>query len=932
MRKLLQLSIFLLAVLSANAQITFSKKIASSTDDAEENQTGTYTTTTSSDLELVYDSWGPNTTHGAQGLQTIGLRFTDITIPKGSVISKAYIKFTADGNTSGNVELNIKGELSVNAQTFSHGAGVRNAISGRTKTTNSVTWKDIPNWVSGQSGTAQTTPDLSAIVTEIINQENWQRGNSIAFIINGNGENGRLRRAFSFNGNSGNAAELFIEYSANPEMVDLAVSRIINPKGTKIYQNKEFVPEVEISNLGGKTVERFQVHFYKDGERLLTETVTRSLPSAGKYIVKFSETADFTSLGNSEMKYVVETDDDDNAENNSIATQIEIIEQYSDLFFGYQSPWSYYSGENAPAENWLLANYDDADWGIGDRYFGFGISTSATYTVMEKGTTAYFRKKIKVQNLENLQNIYLNIIHDDAAVIYINGKEILRSELMPNGTVGHLTTPWGTIGSSIQYDYFTYKLDKSHFVEGENIIAISVHTRDSDLAFSAYVTKEFSYSQDGPYVFYKTDGTVNVAEVTPNGLVENNYSSRADLPTLTSHIPQMGKSFSFNLKEKLEDEPDTYPETPEKFLVISDFDNLVEAFSMVLKGEGIIDDNFNWIYGNGHLIITGDLFDRGVNVSENLWLIYKLEQEAEAAGGKIHLIIGNHEMMNLIGDWRYIETKYFNNAMLMKKRMMNLYYTDTEIGKWLRTKNIMKKIGPYIFMHGGISPQVTDLGIDISKINEYGKMRMNFQRCDSQDATCQNQYNVVNSGTTGVYWYRGLVRQEVTEQEVDRMLNHFEADRIIVGHTKDNEIRSLYNGKVLAIDIYHQTNFKNGFMQALQFQAGCFRVFETTGNKDNSTYTQLGECDEYLVAGENILPTVRVYPNPTSSLVYVDLPKEMSRNNTYFIYDMSGKLLKTGKISSDKNAIDISNFSVGKYILTINGESLSIKGHFILKN
>ena len=95
---------------------------------------------------------------------------------------------------------------------------------------------------------------------------------------------------------------------------------------------------------------------------------------------------------------------------------------------------------------------------------------------------------------------------------------------------------------------------------------------------------------------------------------------------------------------------------------------------MILRGEGIMDENFNWTYGNGHLIISGDLFDRGFHITECMWLLYKLEAEALTQGGKVHLIIGNHEMFNLKDDWRYVEIKYFNNAHLMGKRMIELFF------------------------------------------------------------------------------------------------------------------------------------------------------------------------------------------------------------------------------------------------------------------
>ena len=102
--KLLVLTIFVFHTLFAyNQTFTFQQSILSSTDDAEEKFDGSYITTSSSDLEMMYDSWN------SQGIQTVGLRFDNITIPANATIANAYIQFTADGSSSGNVAITIKG-------------------------------------------------------------------------------------------------------------------------------------------------------------------------------------------------------------------------------------------------------------------------------------------------------------------------------------------------------------------------------------------------------------------------------------------------------------------------------------------------------------------------------------------------------------------------------------------------------------------------------------------------------------------------------------------------------------------------------------------------------------------------------------------------------------------------------------------------------
>jgi len=99
---------------------------------------------------------------------------------------------------------------------------------------------------------------------------------------------------------------------------------------------------------------------------------------------------------------------------------------------------------------------------------------------------------------------------------------------------------------------------------------------------------------------------------------------------------------------------------PEKLIAISDIEGNFTGFSSFLKSNGVIDDNYNWTFGDGHLVLVGDFVDRGQHVTQVLWLIYKLEQEAEKHHGKVHFILGNHEVMNFRGNWSYNDKKVIN--------------------------------------------------------------------------------------------------------------------------------------------------------------------------------------------------------------------------------------------------------------------------------
>ena len=80
----------------------------------------------------------------------------------------------------------------------------------------------------------------------------------------------------------------------------------------------------------------------------------------------------------------------------------------------------------------------------------------------------------------------------------------------------------------------------------------------------------------------------------------------------------------------------------------------------LLTNNKIINNDLNWDFGEGHLVIVGDIFDRGSKVNEVLWLIYKLEIQARKMGGRVHFLLGNHDYMVLQRDLRYINSRWYN--------------------------------------------------------------------------------------------------------------------------------------------------------------------------------------------------------------------------------------------------------------------------------
>jgi hypothetical protein len=191
---------YLTGVLVAPAAVSAAQvvdvQVNAGTDDAEEGNSSV--SLSSSDLDLT-DDGGVN--------QTVGMRFANVALPKGAQISKAYIQFQVDETDSTATTLAIHGEAADDALTFSSAGG---DITSRPRTAASVAWMP-PGWpTTGVAGIDQRTPDIRAIIQEIVNRNNWASGNALAVIIDGNGK----RVAESYNGDAGGAPLLHVEYGA----------------------------------------------------------------------------------------------------------------------------------------------------------------------------------------------------------------------------------------------------------------------------------------------------------------------------------------------------------------------------------------------------------------------------------------------------------------------------------------------------------------------------------------------------------------------------------------------------------------------------------------------------------------------------------------------------------------------------------------------
>ena len=333
---------------------------------------------------------------------------------------------------------------------------------------------------------------------------------------------------------------------------------------------------------------------------------------------------------------------------------------------------------------------------------------------------------------------------------------------------------------------------------------------------------------DGPYVLYKGNNIYVKYILDENGIksVKNDsiaLSQKGSL-SLTILTDEPGKTFEVKLKPQLQIEKTEFSDVNKRF-IISDIEGNFKAFRKLLQSNNVIDSNFNWTFGDGHLILTGDFVDRGIQQTEVLWLIYSLEEKAKLAGGYVHYILGNHEIMNMNGDLRYLNPKYAANALLLQENYVSLLGENSELGRWMRTKNVIEKVGDILFCHGGVSAIVNKMDISTGKINK-------VVRPFYADTTYQ--YNTPEAeilySEHGPFWYRGYYfgDSRASVSQVDSTLSAYRVKHIATGHTVVSDtISLLYNGKVINTDVHHA----KGHIEALLIEGKNYYRVTSIGEK-----------------------------------------------------------------------------------------------------
>ncbi|MGD0089074.1 MAG: metallophosphoesterase [Planctomycetota bacterium] len=250
-----------------------------------------------------------------------------------------------------------------------------------------------------------------------------------------------------------------------------------------------------------------------------------------------------------------------------------------------------------------------------------------------------------------------------------------------------------------------------------------------------------------------------------------------------------------------------------RIVAVGDVHGDYDQFVKCLLAAGVIDDAHKWIAGQTHLVQTGDVLDRGPDSKKALDLLMDLEQQARAAGGQVHALLGNHEAMALAHDYRYL---YRSEAAAYggMEAYMEAMGPQGKYGKWIRGNPAIIKINDILFVHGGLS-------------SDYGRLpltEINTQVSKSLGAPLASG---ASADEDGPLWYRGLAIVAETELKplLELIFKKHEAKHIVIGHTVTSPgagIVTKADRAIIMIDVGMSKTYRHGPAMCLVIEDGKF--------------------------------------------------------------------------------------------------------------
>jgi hypothetical protein len=243
----------------------------------------------------------------------------------------------------------------------------------------------------------------------------------------------------------------------------------------------------------------------------------------------------------------------------------------------------------------------------------------------------------------------------------------------------------------------------------------------------------------------------------------------------------------------------------DSLFIVGDTHGDPDALISGLQAAHLIDDDLRWSGGRSHLVFAGDLTDRGPDVLRVLWLVYRLEREAAAAGGRVHVLLGNHEIMVMLSDLRYVHPKETEVAELHGTPYDRMFdVRESLLGRWLAARPAVVRIGSVLVTHGGIAHETVRLPIQAfdDTLALYMGEDLFYRWADTLyvpalDSASLHRRSDFFWGPRSVFWHRDYVQTDTLTAELDHVLDAWNATVLVVGHTAVPQIEARYGGRLI---------------------------------------------------------------------------------------------------------------------------------------
>ena len=228
-----------------------------------------------------------------------------------------------------------------------------------------------------------------------------------------------------------------------------------------------------------------------------------------------------------------------------------------------------------------------------------------------------------------------------------------------------------------------------------------------------------------------------------------------------------------------------------RVVAVGDLHADLETALAVLRLAGVVDAEGRWSGGTATLVQTGDITDRGPDSLEVIPLLQRREGEAAAAGGQVVALMGNHEAMNLTGDWRYVspeDVADFGDEAARRAA----FSAEGALGAWLLSRDAVAVVGGVVFVHGGVSAATARAAA--GAVGRPAWVREALAGRAPEEVL----------GPEGPLWYRGYLQapEAVACAELAGVLEALGAERMVVGHTtqRTGRVAARCGGRLLGID------------------------------------------------------------------------------------------------------------------------------------